>query len=186
THVTGDKDTPPDEAGIEEERRLLYVGVTRARVHLQLSWALSRTAGGRRSRRRSRFLHGLIPDSSPASKIAEPASPRKKRPQCRVCGKPLMGTTSTMLGRCEACPSDLDENLLVALKEWRRERSKEMKVPAYVVFSDNTLVAIAEQQPRDDRALVAIPGIGAKKLEQYGADVLALVRGERTAHTLDL
>ena len=186
THVTGDKDTPPDEAGIEEERRLLYVGVTRARVHLQLSWALSRTAGGRRSRRRSRFLHGLIPDSSPASKIAEPASPRKKRPQCRVCGKPLMGTTSTMLGRCEACPSDLDENLLVALKEWRRERSKEMKVPAYVVFSDNTLVAIAEQQPRDDRALVAIPGIGAKKLEQYGADVLALVRGERTVDTLDL
>jgi DNA helicase-2/ATP-dependent DNA helicase PcrA len=91
-----------------------------------------------------------------------------------------------MLGRCEGCPSDLDEELLVALKEWRRERSKELKVPAYVVFSDNTLVAIAEQQPRDDRALVSIPGIGAKKLEQYGADVLALVRGERTAATLDI
>lgn len=186
THVTGDKDTPPDEAGIEEERRLLYVGVTRARVHLALSWALSRTEGGRRSRRRSRFLHGLIPDSSPASKIAEPPSPKKKRPQCRICGKALLGTTSTMLGRCENCPSDLDEDLLVALKEWRRERSKELKVPAYVVFSDNTLVAIAEQQPRDDRALVSIPGIGAKKLEQYGADVLALVRGERAAATLDL
>ncbi|MEE2031239.1 ATP-dependent DNA helicase UvrD2 [Rhodococcus sp. CC-R104] len=186
THVTGDKDTPPDEAGIEEERRLLYVGVTRARVHLQLSWALSRTEGGRRSRRRSRFLHGLIPDSSPASKIVEPAPSKKKRPQCRVCGKPLMGSTSTMLGRCESCPSNLDEGLLVALKEWRRDRSKEMKVPAYVVFSDNTLVAIAEQQPRDDRSLVAIPGIGAKKLEQYGADVLALVRGERIADTLEL
>lgn len=186
SHVTGDKDTPPDEAGIEEERRLLYVGVTRARIHLQLSWALARTEGGRRSRRRSRFLHGLIPDSSPASKIVEAPSPKKKRPQCRVCGRSLMGATATLLGRCEGCPSNLDEELLIALKEWRRERSKEMKVPAYVVFSDNTLVAIAEQQPRDNRALVAIPGIGAKKLEQYGAEVLALVRGERSAQVLDL
>ncbi|NLV81088.1 MAG: ATP-dependent DNA helicase UvrD2 [Rhodococcus sp.] len=186
SHVTGDKDTPPDEAGIEEERRLLYVGVTRARVHLQLSWALARTEGGRRSRRRSRFLHGLIPDSSPASRIVEPAPSKKRRPQCRVCGKPLMGSTATMLGRCEGCPSNLDEDLLVALKHWRRDRSKELKVPAYVVFSDNTLVAIAEQQPSDDRELVAIPGIGAKKLEQYGAEVLALVRGDRTADTLDI
>ncbi|MCV7069570.1 HRDC domain-containing protein, partial [Mycobacterium rufum] len=54
--------------------------------------------------------------------------------------------------------------------------SKEMSVPAYVVFTDNTLIAIAESLPDDDAALVAIPGIGARKLEQYGADVLGLVR----------
>jgi DNA helicase-2/ATP-dependent DNA helicase PcrA len=51
-----------------------------------------------------------------------------------------------------------------------------MKVPAFVVFTDNTLIAIAEQLPADDDALVAIPGIGARKLEQFGPDVLALVR----------
>ena len=55
-----------------------------------------------------------------------------------------------------------------------------------MVFTDNTLVAIAEQQPADNRALVAIPGIGARKLEQFGADVIALVRGERAGDTLDL
>ena len=44
---------------IEEERRLLYVGVTRAREHLSLSWALARAPGGRQSRRPSRFLDGL-------------------------------------------------------------------------------------------------------------------------------
>ncbi|MBV9143982.1 MAG: ATP-dependent helicase [Pseudonocardiales bacterium] len=56
-----------DQAALEEERRLLYVGVTRARRRLALSWALSRGAGGRRSRRRSSFLDGLAPRKSVAS-----------------------------------------------------------------------------------------------------------------------
>lgn len=57
-----------------------------------------------------------------------------------------------------------------------------MKVPAYVVFTDTTLMAIAETLPTDDAALVAIPGIGARKLEQYGEDVVALVRGRANRH----
>ena len=48
----------PDSEAVEEERRLLYVGITRARVHLALSWALSRTPGGRQTRKPSRFLSG--------------------------------------------------------------------------------------------------------------------------------
>jgi DNA helicase-2/ATP-dependent DNA helicase PcrA len=52
-------------------------------------------------------------------------------------------------------------------------------VPAYVVFTDNTLIAIAETLPGDDAALVAIPGIGARKLEQFGPDVLELVRSRK-------
>ncbi len=81
-----------------------------------------------------------------------------------------------MLRRCETCPSDIDEELLAELKDWRLRTAKEMNVPAYVVFTDNTLIAIAETLPGDDAALVAIPGIGARKLEQFGPDVLALVR----------
>jgi DNA helicase II / ATP-dependent DNA helicase PcrA len=46
---------------IEEERRLLYVAVTRARLHLQLSWAPARTPGTAQARQRSRFLRGLFP-----------------------------------------------------------------------------------------------------------------------------
>jgi DNA helicase-2/ATP-dependent DNA helicase PcrA len=64
----------------------------------------------------------------------------------------------------------------VALKDWRLRTASELKVPAYIVFSDNTLTAIAEMLPADEAALVAIPGIGARKLEQYGSDVLELVR----------
>ncbi|MBJ8348787.1 ATP-dependent DNA helicase UvrD2 [Antrihabitans sp. YC2-6] len=177
-HVLGDNGAATDEADLEEERRLLYVGVTRAREHLELSWALARSQGGRKSRRRSRFLAGLVPDDSPASRIAAPAAQQKKRPRCRVCGKQLLGSTATMLGRCEACPSNVDIELLDNLKKWRLDKSRELNVPAFVVFTDNTLTAIAEQQPTDDRALVAIPGIGAKKLERFGSDVLSLVRSQ--------
>ena len=48
-------------------------------------------------------------------------------------------------------------------------------MPAYVVFTDATLTAIAEQRPADPSALVSIPGIGASKLDRYGQAVLALV-----------
>ncbi len=48
-------------------------------------------------------------------------------------------------------------------------------MPAYVVLTDATLTAIAEQRPSDSAALVGIPGIGAAKLDRYGDQVLALV-----------
>ncbi|MEU5690178.1 ATP-dependent DNA helicase UvrD2 [Actinosynnema sp. NPDC020468] len=169
-----------DEAAVEEERRLLYVGVTRAREHLWLSWALARAPGGRRYRRRSRFLYGLIPEDHPSS-LASGRAPLQKRPKpvCRVCGSQLVDSRAVKLGRCASCPSDLDEELLGRLRAWRADRARELKVPAYVVFTDATLTAIAEQRPEDVPALVAIAGIGAAKLERYGADVLALVLGKR-------
>jgi DNA helicase II / ATP-dependent DNA helicase PcrA len=165
-----------DDAAIEEERRLLYVGITRARRLLSLSWALSRQPGGSRRRRRSRFLYGLIPDEHPAARV--PTGGRTAggaKPRCRVCGKPLIGATAMKMRRCDDCPSDVDVELLDRLKDWRRSAAKEQHVPAYVVFTDATLTAIAEQRPADTSALVSIPGIGANKLDRYGEAVLALV-----------
>ncbi len=106
---------------VEEERRLFYVGITRAREVLHISWHCpARRVGGRPGA--APFLIGLVPDDSPASRIAEPTKPGR-RPRCRVCGKQLIGKTPSLLGRCEDCPSDLDEELLVALKEWRRTQA---------------------------------------------------------------
>ncbi|MGN6339211.1 HRDC domain-containing protein, partial [Mycobacterium sp.] len=162
---------------VEEERRLLYVGITRARIHLALSWALARSPGGRQGRKPSRFLNGIAPQ---ARADAAPNKSRRTRgaaTRCRICNNNLTTPAAVMLRRCETCAADIDEDLLLRLKAWRLDIAKEQKVPAYVVFTDNTLIAIAELLPVDEEALIAIPGIGSRKLEQYGPDVLELVRG---------
>ncbi|WP_026432518.1 DNA helicase RecQ [Paracidovorax oryzae] len=60
----------------------------------------------------------------------------------------------------------------INLKAWRAEVAREHNLPAYVIFHDATLAAIAERQPASLADLQGISGMGAKKLEAYGADVL--------------
>nr|WP_324289508.1 ATP-dependent DNA helicase UvrD2 [Streptomyces sp. H27-G5] len=170
---------------VEEERRLLYVGVTRARLHLTLSWALSRAPGGRASRRPSRFLNGLRPGSAvPGSRngAAAERAPRKRGPRgpvlCRVCGKTLTEAGELKLMRCEDCPSDMDEGLYERLREWRAIQSKQQGLPGYCVFTDKTLMAIAEAAPSEAGELSMISGVGGRKLERYGVDVLAICAGQ--------
>lgn len=174
---------------VEEERRLLYVGVTRARLHLSLSWALSRSPGGRASRRPTRFLNGMRPGSvAPGARSAgggagveRGAGGRRKRRGpvlCRVCGKTLTDAGEMKLMRCEDCPSDMDEALYERLREWRSDQAKELGQPAYCVFTDKTLMAIAEAVPGDEGELAGISGVGGRKLERFGADVLAICAGQ--------
>jgi DNA helicase-2/ATP-dependent DNA helicase PcrA len=96
---------------------------------------------------------------------------------CRVCGATLLGGADRKLGRCATCPSDLDEELLDRLQTWRARVSAGQRVPAYVVFTDATLVAIAERKPAQRSDLIAIAGIGPRKLGLYGDAALALVAG---------
>ena len=165
-------------AAVEEERRLLYVGMTRARRRLHVSWALARNPGSRASRKPSRFLTGLRPQV--ASDTAPERSSRKRKgvAHCRTCGKPLASTAERKVGRCEDCPATYDEELFERLRAWRIERAQEEKVPAYVVFTDLTLQAIAEVKPADPVALRRINGVGESKMSKYADDVLAVVAAD--------
>ncbi|GAA1924901.1 ATP-dependent DNA helicase UvrD2 [Streptomyces durmitorensis] len=184
---------------IEEERRLLYVGVTRARLHLSLSWALSRSPGGRAGRRPSRFLDGLRPGSGAGAGAraagggpggvergsggVESGGAKSRRrtsrspARCRVCGRTLTDAGEMKLMRCEDCPSDMDEGLYERLREWRSGQAELLGQPAYCVFTDKTLIAIAEVAPDEEGELARIPGVGVRKLNRFGSDVLAICAG---------
>ncbi|MDX6325113.1 MAG: ATP-dependent helicase UvrD/PcrA [Nocardioidaceae bacterium] len=162
-------------SAVEEERRLLYVGMTRARQRLSLSWALARNPGGRAGRRPSRFLDGLRPEAASDRRKEASGSRKKRQSTCRVCSRPLLTVAERKVGRHEDCPSTFDEELFERLRAWRSETAKAESVPAYVVFTDLTLQAIAEVRPRSVEALLTISGIGHSKQEKYGDAVVALL-----------
>ncbi len=158
-------------AAIEEERRLLYVGMTRARNDLVVSWAQARNPGQAPRRKPSRFLTALLPASAqPAAR----ASTRKGARTCVECGKPLAQADKARR-RCADCPVRYDEELFERLRDWRKERAKTEEIAAFMVFSNATLELVAELKPRTPTALKAINGIGPEKLEKYGPELLELV-----------
>ncbi len=181
-------------AELAEERRLLYVGITRARRYLTLSWASSRAAGGRGSRRPSRFLAPLLdpaPGDGSGGQTGSAAGGRggsaaggrgggrrTSQQRCRVCGRPLASGTERQLGRCPDCPGGADEEVFTRLRTWRSATASRLRQPAFCVFSNGTLAAIAERRPATTAELAAIPGIGAVKLDRYAAALLAVCRGE--------
>ncbi len=158
-------------AAIEEERRLLYVGMTRARLDLSLSWAAARNPGQAARRKPSRFLDPLLPASArPAAKAAS----KKGARTCVECGKPLPSADRSRR-RCADCPTPYDEALYERLRSWRSDRAKAEEIAPFMVFSNATLEALAEHRPQNPRALLAISGVGPDKLEKYGDDLLDLV-----------
>jgi ATP-dependent DNA helicase UvrD/PcrA len=120
------------DAALAEERRLLYVGITRAKRYLYVSRV--------RGQKPSRFLAelGLAVEARREAPTAKPEGP-----------------------------------VFTALREWRLRRAKEDGVPAYVVFHDRTLAAIADQAPASLDELAVISGVGPAKLDRYGKEVLA-------------
>lgn len=166
-------------AQIAEEGRLLYVGVTRARRHLMISWSRSRRGGGP-PRTASRFLEGLgAPgDHRPARRRPSAPVATALTETCRVCGRALGSGGERKLKRHRDCGPGYDEATYGRLVEWRRQEASNRALPPFCVFTDATLMAIAEQRPSDASELLAVSGVGRVKCEQYGPTVLALLAGE--------
>jgi DNA helicase II / ATP-dependent DNA helicase PcrA len=142
---------------LAEERRLLYVGLTRARAHLWLSWAARRAgpSGREQPRRPSRFLDDLVAPGG-----------ARVRPRAVAAG---MGR-----GRATAAAGPLAERL----RAWRRDQAQAQGKPAYTIFNDRTLAALAERRPSSRAELLTVDGIGPSKLDRYGDELLALLAGD--------
>ncbi len=73
--------------------------------------------------------------------------------------------------------SPVDADVFARLKGWRSAEARAQGVPAYVISHDSTLAEIARQQPQDLAALARIGGLGAKRVERYGAALLDVLAG---------
>lgn len=170
-----------ERAEIAEERRLLYVGITRARDELRISWAT--TGSGRHARRSpSRFLKGLVVEQPVpgAADAGAPTATRRRRgrtQRCVVCGRPLATPVEIKLGHHGECEVPYDEELFERLRSWRVAVANSESIPAYMVFTDATLRAFAEALPTDRAALLRIRGVGLRKADRFGEQVVRLVRG---------
>jgi len=180
--------TTPEQ--VNEERRLLYVGMTRAMSLLRVSWSRTRNGGGN-VRKPSRFLDPVLPPSMKASAPGTGSSSAARAARgrgavlsvhCRSCGRGLNDAAERKLGRHQDCPSTFDEGTLDLLREWRSQEAASASLPAYCVFTDATLVAIAEARPRTDLDLFKVQGLGKVKVDKYGEQVLTiLAAGEERA-----
>lgn len=137
-----------DKDALEEERRLLYVGITRARTYLTMSWARSRS-GRSASRKCSRFVSGIFPPEFNPKKAPDPQT-----------------------------LNSADSALFEVLKQWRLLVSKGLQRPAFTVLTDVTLKAVARHRPQNAGELAKLPGLGNTKIYQFGRSLLGLVQGK--------
>ena len=147
---------------LAEERRLLYVGLTRARRHLALSWAERRVGQGDRTTRRhpSQFLVAL--------------RDRPARSELDARGRHVTNLPSAPMS-AGARLRDVDDPLMAALKEWRLTTARSDGVPAYVVATDALLAEIVDQRPSSIPGLRRIKGMGPSRLARYGEEMLEIV-----------
>ncbi|MGH9023196.1 MAG: 3'-5' exonuclease, partial [Acidimicrobiia bacterium] len=169
----GYAETPDEQA---EERRLLHVAITRARRALRLSWAQRRTLGARSVNRQPspylREIEALLETmvSAPSRDVGKTIAATRARLAAEGGRRP-----KRLLGRLGDSDLEPDATVLRALMEWRRGKARASGVPAFVIFHDVTLAALAEARPSSPGELLAIPGIGPLKAERYGKDLLSVV-----------
>lgn len=156
------------EDALAEEHRLIYVSLTRARRDLHVHWAHERSFGDRVSKRSPSPLLDLI---GPAARGVDVRSSRARN--AKNAASVRKGLSANNGG--PRFKRDESDPVFQALKKWRLSVAKANDVPAFVIFNDKTLHAIAAERPTTEAGLLGVSGIGPTKAAQYGEDVLRLV-----------
>jgi len=165
-----------DDDALAEERRLLYVGLTRARRHLLLSWAERRTGPGDREspRRPSRFLRAIDDGrAGPRPRVREGEGRVLPTSRADRSSRVTVVPGSPMVTRPSGRPTD--EAALADLRAWRSARARDEGVPAYVVAPDALLAGLVEERPESVAALRRVKGMGPARLDRYGDEILAIL-----------
>ncbi len=166
-----------DSEAIDEERRLLYVAMTRAVDELQVSWSKLRCFAGRRSERRPcRWLAALA------------SNQETHAPACTAGATgPLGGgrqsparSDPTSPARPAGDVSEETARLVGALTAWRDDTARFNGVPPRLLVTDDAIADVAARRPETVEELAEIHGIGPLKARRYGADMLGLLCRPRT------
>ncbi len=125
--------------------------------------------------------HDLVrpdPDRHGALRMTEIARPILRGEASIELRRDTVKQASASRPAAKALVSEENAPLLSALKSKRRELAEAARVPAYVIFTDRTLIEMAETRPVTLDEMARISGVGAKKLERYGAAFLQIIRGD--------
>ncbi len=169
SHASGDS------AALDEERRLLYVALSRAQRALHVSWAAQRDRGERVSTRTASPYLAEIERALTGG--AEPPVPADVNRRNARQAKAALDTLA------DSELSTSDRQLFDTLVNWRRDVARAAGVPAYVVFDNKSLRAVAGARPTTAPELLDIAGVGPVKLERYGAALFEIINEHETAST---